>query len=93
MKEFISNFRFDFWTIWGIVAQGMFFSRFILQWVLSEREKKVVIPRAFWFLSLIGACMVLVYAFVRYDLVFLITGILQIFLYSRNLILSKNQHS
>lgn len=85
MSEFLSRFVFDFWTIWGMAAQGLFFFRFILQWYYSEKHKRIVIPKVFWYLSLVGALMVLVYAFARYDLVFLITGILQLLLYSRNL--------
>lgn len=83
------NFSFDFWTFWGITAQGLFFSRFILQWYRSEKDGYISVPHTFWVLSLIGAIMILIYAFVRSDLVFMITGILQIGLYSRNLFISK----
>jgi len=85
MQGFISHFTFDFWTVWGLASQGMFFARFIVQWIHSEREKKVVVPIVFWYISLVGSVMVLIYAFARYDFVFLVTGILQLFLYSRNL--------
>lgn len=85
MEEFISRFTFDFWTIWGLAAQGLYFLRFIVQWIHSERAQKVVVPVIFWYISLGGACMTLVYAIARYDIVFLIAGILQLFLYSRNL--------
>lgn len=85
MSEFIRRFTFDFWTIWGLAAQGLYFLRFIVQWIHSERAQKVVVPVIFWYISLGGACMTLVYAVVRYDIVFLIAGILQLFLYSRNL--------
>jgi lipid-A-disaccharide synthase-like uncharacterized protein len=85
----LNNFKIDFWTLWGMVAQGLFFSRFIFQWYSSEKAKKTIIPINFWYLSLVGAMMTLIYAFARADLVFLITGFFQILLYSRNLILSK----
>lgn len=88
MSNFIANFEFDFWTLWGITAQALFFSRFIIQWYLSEKEGKVVIPKIFWVISLIGSLMVLTYALVRRDFVFLVTGVLQIILYSRNLMLN-----
>lgn len=84
-----SNFKIDFWTLWGITAQGLFFGRFIIQWYFSEKAKKTVIPIIFWYLSLTGAVMTLIYAYVRSDIVFMVTGIMQILLYSRNLILSK----
>ena len=93
MTAFLSKFTFDFWTLWGIIAQGLFFTRFILQWYFSEKHKKVVIPQIFWYFSLAGACMVLIYAFVRSDIVFLVTGILQILLYSRSLYISNKTPS
>lgn len=85
------SIKFDFWTLWGLTAQGLFFSRFVVQWYFSEKEKKTVIPEIFWYLSLGGAIMVIVYAIVRSDLVFMITGVLQILLYSRSLIIGRNE--
>lgn len=87
-----NNFKFDFWTLWGMAAQGLFFGRFIIQWYYSEKAKKTVIPHIFWYLSLAGAVMTLIYAFIRSDLVFLMTGFLQIILYSRNLVLAKKKN-
>ena len=84
------GFKIDFWTLWGLMAQGLFFLRFIIQWYYSEKAKRSVIPKVFWYISLAGAVMTLVYALVRRDLVFLATGVLQILLYSRNLMLVKN---
>ena len=89
----ILGFKIDFWTIWGFVAQGFYFARFIIQWIKSEKEGKIVVPHVFWVLSLGGAAMTLVYALARKDLVFLITAILQFFLFGRNLILSKNSQT
>lgn len=85
----LNNFKIDFWTLWGIAAQGLFFLRFIIQWYYSEKAKKTVIPHIFWYLSLSGAVMTLIYSLIRSDLVFLLTGFLQILLYSRNLVLAK----
>lgn len=85
------NFTFDFWTFWGLFAQGLFFLRFILQWIESEKKGQVTIPIVFWYLSIFGAIMVLIYAIVRKDIVFLITGVLQIFLYSRNLFIAHER--
>ncbi len=88
----LNNFKIDFWTLWGMTAQGLFFGRFIIQWYYSEKAKKTVIPHIFWYLSLAGAVMTLIYALVRSDLVFLMTGFLQIILYSRNLVLAKKKN-
>ncbi len=85
----MNQFKFDIWTLWGLTAQGFYFARFVLQWVQSERQGKIVIPHVFWILSLIGAVMIIVYSLVRSDLVLLITGLLQLVLFSRSLILSK----
>jgi len=82
-------FEFDFWTIWGLVSQFLFFSRFVLQWYLSEKKGIIVIPILFWYISLLGAVMVVVYAIVRTDAVFLFAGALQLLLYSRNIFLSN----
>ena len=89
IAAFLAKFTFDFWTVWGMIAQGLFFTRFVLQWYYSEKHKRVVIPTVFWYLSLLGAIMVIVYAIARSDIVFLITGILQIALYSRSLYISR----
>ena len=85
----MNQFHFDIWTLWGFAAQGFFFARFIIQWFQSEKQGKIVIPHVFWTLSLVGALMILVYALVRHDIVFLITGLLQLVLFSRSLMLSK----
>lgn len=54
----------EVWTVVGFVAQGMFFGRFFIQWIVSERkgESTVPVPVAFWFLSVLGGSMLLLYA-------------------------------
>ena len=77
--------RFDFWLVFGIVAQIVFGSRFILQWIASEREGRSVMPLSFWFLSIIGGLMTLVYGFVRKEPVIIIGQGLSTGIYLRNL--------
>ena len=89
IDKFIDYFNLDFWTLWGLIAQGFFFLRLIIQWVRSEKEKKTVVPLSFWWLGIIGAIMLLVYAIIRKDLVFLITSILQLIIYFRNYIIAR----
>lgn len=84
------SFKFDLWTLVGLSAQGLFFLRFIIQWYYSEKAKKTVIPNIFWYLSLLGAFLTIFYALIRKDIVFLITGLLQMVLYGRNLFIAKN---
>ena len=50
------------WTLFGLLGNGMFTSRFVVQWYTSERLKQSVIPKNFWLLSLVGGVMQLIYA-------------------------------
>lgn len=50
------------WLIVGFVGQTMFFMRFVVQWITSERKRASVIPVAFWYFSIIGAFISLIYA-------------------------------
>ncbi|HIE24969.1 MAG TPA: hypothetical protein EYP74_03105 [Anaerolineales bacterium] len=84
IEKFITYFNLDFWVFWGLAAQGFFFLRLIIQWLRSEKEKKTVVPLSFWWLGIMGAMMLLLYAMVRKDLVFILTAVLQIIIYSRN---------
>ena len=84
IEKLVDYFHLDFWVIWGLAAQGFFFLRLIIQWMRSEKEKKTVIPLSFWWLGIAGAVMLFIYAMVRRDLVFILTSILQLIIYSRN---------
>ena len=83
--NYIKSIKLDFWTLWGLAAQGFFFLRLIIQWFRSERAKKTIVPISFWWLGLLGAAMLFTYAAARKDIVFLITAVLQVIIYSRNL--------
>jgi lipid-A-disaccharide synthase-like uncharacterized protein len=75
----------NLWLAFGFMAQGMFFSRFLLQWIVSEKKKKSVIPVGFWWLSLAGGIMLFSYAVHRRDPVFIVGQGTGIFIYLRNL--------
>ncbi len=77
----------DFWVIVGFVGQALFTARFIVQWLASEKAEKSVIPLAFWFFSIGGALLLLIYALYRRDPVFIVGQGLGIFIYARNLVL------
>jgi lipid-A-disaccharide synthase-like uncharacterized protein len=79
--------RLDVWVVFGIVAQVVFGSRFILQWIASERAGRSVMPLSFWFLSILGGAMTLVYGFVRREPVIIIGQGLSTAIYLRNLAL------
>jgi lipid-A-disaccharide synthase-like uncharacterized protein len=75
----------DGWLILGFAAQGLFFMRFVVQWIASERAAASIIPRSFWYFSLGGALLLLIYSVYRRDPVFIIGQGLAMFIYLRNL--------
>ena len=77
--------KFDGWVILGFVAQAFFTMRFVVQWIASERARKSVVPVAFWFFSLGGGTLLLVYALYRRDPVFIAGQALGLLVYTRNL--------
>ena len=77
--------KFDGWVILGFVAQALFTMRFVVQWIASERARKSVMPVAFWFFSIGGGVLLLVYALYRRDPVFIAGQALGLVVYIRNL--------
>ncbi len=77
----------DLWLALGFVAQALFASRFVVQWISSERAGQSVVPISFWYLSLGGALLLLIYAIYRRDPVFIIGQSVGGFIYARNLVL------
>ena len=76
-----------FWLILGFTAQAFFSARFLVQWIASEIAGKSIIPVAFWFFSMAGGALLLVYAIYRKDPVFILGQGAGLVIYSRNLIL------
>lgn len=73
------------WVLVGFVGQFVFMMRFVVQWIASERKKQSVVPLAFWYLSLAGSLITIVYAIYRRDPVFTAAFCLNILIYIRNL--------
>ena len=76
------------WLGIGFAGQALFFGRFFVQWLASEKEKKSVMPVAFWYFSLLGGAITLAYVIYRHDWPLIVgqaTGLL--FIYARNLML------
>ena len=71
----------------GFIGQGLFASRFIIQWIYSEKIGKSAIPIVFWYLSIFGGIGLLIYAIFRKDPVIISGQSFGIFIYLRNLIL------
>ena len=75
----------------GFVGQGLFASRFIFQWIYSEKKGESAIPVIFWYLSIFGGLGLLTYAVFRKDPVIIVGQLFGIFVYLRNLILIYNK--
>ena len=73
------------WYAVGFLGQAFFFSRFLVQWLASERAGRSVIPLSFWYLSLFGGATLFVYAIHLGDPVFIIGQSTGAFIYLRNL--------
>lgn len=72
-------------AILGFVGQGVFFMRFLVQWLATERERRSVIPVAFWYFSIGGAMLLLLYGILDRDPVILIGQTTGLAIYMRNL--------
>jgi lipid-A-disaccharide synthase-like uncharacterized protein len=83
--------QWDGWIILGFIAQACFTMRFVVQWLASEKAKKSVMPVAFWFFSLFGGALLLIYAIQRKDPVFIAGQALGLIVYVRNLGLIANE--
>tara|TARA_B100001173_G_C15713851_1_gene431463 strand:+ start:346 stop:642 length:297 start_codon:yes stop_codon:yes gene_type:complete len=77
----------------GFVGQGLFASRFIFQWIYSEKKGESAIPVVFWYLSIFGGIGLLTYAIFRKDPVIIVGQSFGIFIYLRNLILIYNKNN
>ncbi|MCE3046131.1 MULTISPECIES: lipid-A-disaccharide synthase N-terminal domain-containing protein [Legionella] len=79
------------WLCVGLVGQGIFSARFFIQWLISEKEKRSVIPVAFWYLSLLGGITLLMYSIYKKDPVFILGQSTGVFIYLRNLYLIQRE--
>ena len=77
--------KFQWWVLLGYLAQIMFTMRFMVQWIASERAGKMVMPIAFWFFSIGGGMLLLLYALYIRDPVFILGPGFGVFVYARNL--------
>lgn len=75
------------WIIYsiGFVAQILFSSRLIIQWITSEKERKVITPTLFWTLSLFASFLLFIYGYLREDFAIMLGQALTYFIYIRNL--------
>lgn len=81
-------------TVWiaiGFFGQALFFGRWLIQWIVSERQAESRMPIAFWYLSLVGGLITLAYAIYRRDPVFIAGQSIGALVYIRNLMLIHRQ--
>ena len=86
------NFLGIEWSIWkmiGWLGNATFFSRFFVQWYATEKKKQVVVPTAFWWLSLTGSLLLLIYSLRKRDSVFIFAYAFTWIPYIRNLIIHR----
>jgi lipid-A-disaccharide synthase-like uncharacterized protein len=79
-------------TVWiaiGFLGQGLFFGRWVVQWIASERTAQSQVPLSFWYMSLIGGLITLAYAIYRKDPVFIAGQGIGSIVYIRNLVLIR----
>jgi lipid-A-disaccharide synthase-like uncharacterized protein len=80
------------WSVWKVVGwlgNMVFFSRFFVQWYVTEKKKRVVVPQAFWWLSLVGSVTLLAYSLHKQDSVFIFAYAFTWIPYIRNLVIHR----
>ena len=80
------------WLIIGFTGQTVFASRFLIQWIVSERASKSIIPNIFWWISIVGSIILLSYAIHKEDPVFIVGQSCGFLIYARNLYLIKRRN-
>jgi lipid-A-disaccharide synthase-like uncharacterized protein len=83
----------SWWLLIGFGGQALFMGRFVIQWLVSERSGRSVIPVSFWYLSIGGALVLLAYAVHRRDPVFVAGQGLGVAIYLRNLHLIRAERA
>src|SRR5512136_2066798 len=79
----------DAWKVLGWLGNAIFFTRFFVQWYATEKLKRVVVPTAFWWLSLAGTLLLLPYSLHKEDSVFIFAYLFTWIPYIRNLIIHR----
>ncbi len=82
-----------YWLAFGLLGNAMFGSRFLVQWVASERAGESVVPLLFWYLSIAGSLVLLIYALHLRNPVFTIAFLPNCFVYLRNIALVRRKQN
>jgi lipid-A-disaccharide synthase-like uncharacterized protein len=84
--RFLESFLHPF-AVLGFLGQAIFAGRFLVQWYVSEKRRESVVPKAFWYLSLVGSVFLLVYAVLKPEPVIFVGQVPGVVVYVRNLVL------
>ena len=79
------------WLAIGFLGQALFSGRFIVQWLVSEKKRESVVPVAFWWFSISGGIVLLIYAIYQQDPVFIVGQAFGLLVYIRNLMLIRTK--
>ncbi|MFT0891144.1 lipid-A-disaccharide synthase N-terminal domain-containing protein [Pseudochelatococcus sp. G4_1912] len=79
--------KFSLWLALGLLGQGLFSARFLVQWIASEKAGRSVVPVAFWFFSIGGGFITLIYGLHQREPIIILGQSLSLFIYARNLAL------
>jgi lipid-A-disaccharide synthase-like uncharacterized protein len=80
--------EWHFWKAFGWMGNAVFFSRIVVQWIAAEKKKRVVVPVSFWWLSLVGSLILLIYGLVHtQDSVFIFAYAFTWIPYIRNIVI------
>ncbi len=90
---YVSNPFGYVWVGLGFLGQVLFTGRMVVQWIVSEKHKKSVVPPIFWWMSLIGSSMLMAYFLWRRDPIGLLGQTFGWFIYVRNLWLIYRPHA
>ena len=83
------------WMMLGLLGQLIFFSRWVIQWIASERKSESTIPTPFWWCSLCGGLITFLYAYHISSFPFMLAQFTGIIIYTRNIYLiisAKNKN-
>jgi lipid-A-disaccharide synthase-like uncharacterized protein len=80
-----------YWLAFGLLGTATFGSRFLVQWVVSERAGQSIVPPAFWYLSIAGSVILLAYAIHLRNPVFTLAYLPNALIYLRNLFLIRKR--
>jgi lipid-A-disaccharide synthase-like uncharacterized protein len=80
------------WVLFGLAAQAVFTGRFLVQWIVSEKRRRSHVPLAFWYMSIVGGVMLLLYAALwKHDPVVTMGQSTGVIVYVRNLMLLRRE--